>query len=76
MNNLVETIGFGLVLAFLWFVWPPLALLGAGVLLVLWANTRRGDGRVSAALGAAIAAARRAYAAGQEQPTAELRRVA
>jgi fatty acid desaturase len=76
VNNLVESLGFALVLAFLWFVWPPLVLLGAGVLLVVWANTRSHNGRVGTALGAAITAAKRAYAAGQEQPTTELRRVA
>lgn len=76
MDNLVELAGFGLMLAFLWFLWPPLVLLGAGVLLVVWANTRRGNGRIGAALGAAINAAKRAYAAGREHPTTELRRVA
>ena len=81
MDKLAELVGFGLVIAFLWFVWPPLPLLGAGILLVVWANTRRGNGRVGAALGAAVSAARRAYAAAKtvpagDQPTGELRRVA
>ncbi len=35
-----EVVGFLLVLAFLFFVWPPLVLLGAGVLLVAYANVR------------------------------------
>lgn len=81
MDKLAELAGFGLMIGFLWFVWPPLTLLGAGVLLVVWANTRQGNGRVGAALGAATAAARRAYAAAKEsapgdQPTGELRRIA
>lgn len=80
MDKLAELVGFGLVIAFLWFVWPPLPLLGAGVLLVVWANTRQGNGRIGAALGAAVAAARRAYAAAKvpsvdDQVTGELRRV-
>lgn len=40
VSNLLELVGYALILAFLWFVWPPLVLLGAGVLLVLWANAR------------------------------------
>lgn len=36
----VELAGFGLILAFLWFVWPPLVLVGLGVLMVTWANIR------------------------------------
>lgn len=77
-NNIVEAVGFVLVLAFLWFVWPPLVLLGAGLLLVLWANTRTTTGRLGAVLGAATAAARRAYQAHQIEQVqkAELRRVA
>lgn len=73
MTNLVELAGYGLVLAFLWFLWPPLVLLGAGVLLIVWANTRRSDGRTGAALGAAWAAARNTYRAHRAP---ELRRVA
>jgi hypothetical protein len=81
VDKLAELAGFGLVIGFLWFVWPPLVLLGAGVLLVVWANTRRSDGRIGAALGVALAAARRAYAAAKavpsaEQPTGALRQVA
>ena len=80
MDKFAELAGFGLVVAFLWFVWPPLVLLGTGILLVTWANTRQGNGRVGAALGAAVAAARRTYAATREpagdQPVGELRRVA
>jgi hypothetical protein len=40
VSTAVELVGFGLVLVFLWFVWPPLVLLGTGVLLVLLANAR------------------------------------
>lgn len=79
MNDFIEAVGFALVVGFLWFVWPPLVLLGAGLLLVLWANTRSRDGRVAASLAAAIGAARRAYAAaaaGEADKTADLRRVA
>lgn len=60
-----EVAGFGLILGFLWFVWPPLVLLGAGLLLVTFANTR-GSGRLGLAVGAALAAARRAYAVGRQ----------
>jgi uncharacterized membrane protein len=81
VDKLAELAGFSLMLAFLWFVWAPLVLLGSGVLLVVWANTRQGNGRIGAALGASIAAARRAYAAAKAapadgQPTGELRSVA
>lgn len=71
VSNLVELVGYGLIVAFLWFVWPPLALLGGGVLLVLWANVRTGKGRTAAALVAAVTAGKTAY-----QQSAELRRVA
>ena len=76
LNNVIETAGFALAIAFLWFVWPPLVLLGAGLLLVAHANTRQSTGRLSAVLGAAAAAARRAYAASREQQPAQLQRVA
>lgn len=77
MDNTAELAGFGLILGFLWFVWPPLVLLGAGILLVLWANTRRtSGGRLGAAAGAAWAAARSAYRMSREPVSAELRRVA
>jgi chromate transport protein ChrA len=38
VNTLVEILGFICIAAFAWFVWPPLVLLVAGLLLVLWAN--------------------------------------
>jgi hypothetical protein len=79
VDKLAELIGFGLVIGFLWFVWPPLVLLGAGLLLVTWANTRsKSGGRFGLALGAAVAAARRAYSASRELEAADpkLRRVA
>jgi hypothetical protein len=80
VNTGIETAGFGLVLGFLWFVWPPLVLLGAGLLLIAHANTRSGRGRLGAACGAAVAAARRAYtaaaAADSGERTVPLSRVA
>ena len=81
MDDLVELAGFGCVLAFLWFCWPPLVLLGAGVLLIAYANTRLSGGRIGAAVAAAVAAARRAYTAdktgeGDEEAAAQLRPVA
>lgn len=78
VNGAVEALGYGLLLAFLWFLWPPLVLLGAGVLLVLWANVSRSDGRSARALGAAWSAARAAYRSHRalNDQTAELRRIA
>lgn len=80
MDKLGELVGFGLIIGFLFFVWPPLTLLGAGLLLVVWANTRQHRGSFGAVLGAAIAAGRRAHAVAKVIPTAreqtaELRRV-
>ena len=65
LNNLCEAVGYALLIGFLYLVWPPLALLGAGLLLVVLANVRaaRDTGRTSAAIAAAVAAARRAYTA-------------
>lgn len=73
-----EVAGFGLILGFLWFVWPPLVLLGAGLLLLMYANTRgASSGRLGLAVGAALAAARRAYAAGRElEDPDKVRRIA
>lgn len=78
MDKLTELAGFGLILGFLWFVWPPLVLLGAGLLLVVYANTRTHTGRIGLSAGAAWAAARRAYATSREieAETARLRAVA
>ncbi|MGA4726285.1 hypothetical protein ACPB67_02595 [Micromonospora taraxaci] len=82
MNNLIEAVGYGLILAFLYLLWAPLALLGGGLLLVVWANTRAARsagarGRTAAAFGAAVGAARRAYRAQQELPEgAPVRRIA
>lgn len=61
VNNILEGIGYALVIAFLYLVWTPLALLGAGVLLVIYANVRPEGGKASAAIGAALSAARRAW---------------
>ena len=60
MDDVTELIGYGLILGFLWFVWPPLVLLGAGALLILWANTRTRSGQFGRAAGAALAAFRAA----------------
>lgn len=40
LNDLIELVGFVCLAAFAWFVWPPLVLLVAGLLLVLLANVR------------------------------------
>jgi hypothetical protein len=61
VDKVAEVAGFGLILGFLYFVWPPLVLLGGGLLLVAWANTRTRSGRLGGAAGAAWSAARRAY---------------
>jgi hypothetical protein len=53
VNTLLEWLGFALIVSFLWFVWPPLTLLGAGLLLVLWANARAGRRSVRDAADAA-----------------------
>lgn len=81
MNNAVEAVGYALIVAFLYAVWPPLALLGAGVLLVVFANVRAARpanraGRTAAAVAAAVAAARRAYAQTEQGQPRELRPVA
>lgn len=81
MNNLVEAVGYGLILAFLFLLWAPLALLGAGLLLVVWANTRAvrpagARGRTAAAVGAAVAAARRAYRQHELVDAPPVRRIA
>lgn len=75
-NNLAEAAGYALIVAFLWFVWPPLVLLGAGVLLVVWANVRAARPASTRAKAVAAAAVKAARAAWAEQPTAELRRIA
>lgn len=62
VTTLVEMAGFALILWFLYILWPPAAILGAGVLLILWANVRTGKGRAGAAIGAAVHAAKLAYA--------------
>lgn len=76
MDKLAELAGFALVLGFLFFVWPPLVLLGAGLLLVTFANTRTHSGRVGLAVGAAWTAARQAMAATREIDGDNVRRIA
>ncbi|SDK30593.1 hypothetical protein SAMN04488074_105115 [Lentzea albidocapillata subsp. violacea] len=73
LTNFVEAVGYGLAVAFLWFVWAPLVLLGAAVLLVLWANTREPgkDMRLAAAVGASVSAAWRAFRAAAKTPEDE-----
>lgn len=39
VRTVAELLGCALVLAFLYFVWPPLVLGVAGVMLVAYANT-------------------------------------
>ncbi|AIJ26369.1 hypothetical protein [Amycolatopsis methanolica] len=65
LSNLVEAVGYALVVAFLYLLWPPLALLGAGLLLVVWANLRpqRKGSPLAGAIGAALGAARSAWRA-------------
>jgi hypothetical protein len=62
VTNVVEVVGFALILWFLYMLWPPATVLGAGLLLIAWANVRTGKGKASAAIGAAIHAGRLAYA--------------
>lgn len=40
INTAMEWAGFGCLVAFGWFCWPPAALLVAGVVLVVVANAR------------------------------------
>lgn len=69
VRNTAELLSFALLIGFLYLCWPPLALLGAAVLLFLWANfTKPTGGRIGAAVGAAVAAARRTYAASKAAP--------
>jgi hypothetical protein len=74
VTNLVEIAGFALILWFLYILWPPAAILGGGVLLILWANVRTGKGRVAGAIGAALHAARTSYAE-RETGDATVRRI-
>lgn len=74
LRNVAEALGFALAVAFLAFVWPPLALLGMGVLLVVWANfTKPAKPRPAGSLGAtvavAVAAARKAWAEASKAPS-------
>jgi hypothetical protein len=67
LSNLAEAVGYACIVAFLYLMWAPLALLGTGLLIVLWANTRRPRpgrlaGAVATAMGAASAAWRAASA--------------
>lgn len=40
VNELLEAVGFICLVAFAYFVWPPAALLVAGVVLIVVANLR------------------------------------
>jgi hypothetical protein len=40
LTNAIEAVGFAIGLVFLYFVWPPLLLLGLSILLIVWANVR------------------------------------
>lgn len=40
MNDAIEATGFVLLVAFTFFVWPPLVLASSGVILLLVANVR------------------------------------
>lgn len=40
ITDVIETVGYVLVGAFLYFVWPPLVLLGAGLLLIAYVYRR------------------------------------
>lgn len=40
VNSLLELAGFALLVLFAWLVWPPSALLAAGLILLLIANSR------------------------------------
>jgi hypothetical protein len=66
LNSLIEFVGYSLVVAFFWFVWPPACLLAAGVLLIVWANVRA----------ASPAQGRRRWWRRTKPKTAELSRVA
>lgn len=64
VSNVGEFVGYALAVASLWWVWPPLVLLAAGLVLIFWANVRTpGTGRTGAAVGAALAAGRMAWRA-------------
>jgi hypothetical protein len=71
VSNLAELLGYALIVAFLYILWAPLALVGAGLLLILWANVRTSKGRTAAAIAAAVTAARATY-----KDSSELRRIA
>lgn len=40
VNKLIEALGFSLIIAAAYFVWPPAALLVGGLVLLLVANVR------------------------------------
>jgi hypothetical protein len=73
MDKVTEFLGCALVVAFLYFVWPPLVLLSSGMILLIFANTRRHSGR----FGVALRGAWTAWQASREvEPVAEVRRIA
>lgn len=62
LRNGAEFVAYLMVVGFLYLCWPPLALLGGGAVLWLWANfTSPRKGRLVRALGAAFGAASRAW---------------
>jgi hypothetical protein len=72
LRNVAELLGFAALLGFLYFCWPPLVLLGVSVLLVAWANmtsSPRRAGALGAAVGTAVAAARKAWSDASKAPS-------
>jgi hypothetical protein len=74
MDKVTEFLGCALLVAFFYFVWPPLVLLSSGMLLLIFANTRKHSGQ----FGAALRGARMAWLASREieQPAENVRRIA
>ena len=50
VDNLLEALGFLLLIAFSWFVWPPAVLLTTALILLIVANVRAGRAARRAAL--------------------------
>ncbi|MGL5908692.1 MAG: hypothetical protein ACRCZP_01740 [Phycicoccus sp.] len=74
--GVVEAVGWCLLVVFAGLVWWPAAVGAAGVVLVMWANTRepgRDTGRAARSFGAAFAAGRDAWRAAQADELARRR---